>query len=247
MKTNMTAIASRLAESSKRLVRTLVLLTDPAPTRMPSCCVNINALLLHLCDFDHELYAYVLKWLAYPLRHPGAKMSRALIFNGGQGSGKSMFFSRVVAALYDDQARHLDHMVLSSSFNPWAASARFVLAEGSLTNSAQVTLKRTISSDTAVIHDKGVPDRTERNQMNFVFLSGAADFLPASVGDRRFVVIEVPPARDPLFYRAVRDEIDNGGVDAFRQYLIRGLDLGTFDQYTLPPVTARARAQLETA
>ncbi|NML62245.1 hypothetical protein HHL21_14405 [Massilia sp. RP-1-19] len=247
MKTNMTAIASRLAESSKVFVRTLALLTRPAPTRMPSCCVNINALLLHLCDFDHELYGYVLKWLAYPLRHPGAKMNRALIFNGGAGSGKSLFFNRVVTGLYGGEARHVNDSVLTASFNAWAASARFVLAEDDLTNQAQVTLKRLISSDIVTINGKGVPEYAEPNRMNFVFLSGAADFLPASVGDRRFVVIEVPPARGPLFYRAVRDEIDNGGVDAFREYLMRGIDLGTFDQYTLPPVTARVRAQVEFA
>lgn len=246
MKSKLTTI-SRLAESSKLLVRTLGLLTRPIPRRMPSTCTNINALLLHLCDFDHELYAYVLKWLAYPLRHPGAKMSRALVFNGGEGSGKSLFFNRIVAPLYGDRARVVSESRLHSSFNPWASDALLVLAEGEFTKHARTALKRLISSDIASIEVQGAEPRIEPNHMNFVFISSAPDFLPADVGDRRFVVIEVPPARGPIFYRAVRDELDNGGVAAFREYLVRGIDLGTFDQYTLPPVTARSSAQREVA
>ncbi|MGZ9027352.1 MAG: primase-helicase family protein [Telluria sp.] len=247
MKTNFTTFASRLAESSKRLVRTLGCMRNPGPPRMPPQCVNINALLLHLCDFDHEVYAYVLKWLAYPLQRPGARMSRALVFNGGQGSGKDLFFRHVVANLYADSARRLKDSALASVFTPWALGARFVLVDGTFTSKAQDTLKFFLASEVVAINAKGMALRTERNRMNFVFLSNAHDFLPSSVSHRRFAVIEVPPPRQRVFYEAVWAEIHNGGIDAFRSYLRHGIDLGTFDEYTLPPASVRTAHHKEAA
>lgn len=76
----------------------------PAIAARPAHCGNIMTLLAHLCDMDDELQLWVLRWLAYPLRNPGARMSTALVLNGGQGSGKSLFLNFVVAELYGDVA-----------------------------------------------------------------------------------------------------------------------------------------------
>ena len=40
---------------------------------------------------------WVLKWLAYPIQHPGAKMRTALVLHGPQGTGKNMFFEAIMA------------------------------------------------------------------------------------------------------------------------------------------------------
>ena len=52
-------------------------------------------LLEYLCSEEKNsriVFDWVLKWIAYPIQHPGAKMRTALIFHGPQGTGKNLFF-----------------------------------------------------------------------------------------------------------------------------------------------------------
>lgn len=209
------------------------------PQQQPPHCGNINALLLHLCDFDYELHAWVLRWLAYPLRNPGAKMERGLIVNGGEGTGKTLFFEHVIARLYGDAARHISERKLIGVFSPWMPSARYVVVEGMLSRRGVHALNHMISSQFVTIEEKGKSAYGVENEMNFVFLSGSDNFLPPTLNDRRFVVIEAPPRRETRFYRAVADEINNGGVEVFRDYLMQHLDMDGFHQYTKPPATSR--------
>ncbi len=85
------------------------------------------------------------------------------------------------------------------------------------------------------------------NQMNFVFLTGELDFLPSGSEDRRFMVLEAPPAQAPRFYQAVTNEIENRGIDAFRDFLMFGLDMEGFDENTLPPAAPQYRREREAA
>ena len=66
-------------------------------------CRPILELLHHLCEYDDNLYLWVLRWLAIPLQKPGAKMDTALIFHGHiQGAGKSLFFDRIMSRVYGE-------------------------------------------------------------------------------------------------------------------------------------------------
>ena len=209
-----------------------------APQTPPPHCGNINHLLLHLCDYDYELHAWVLRWLAYPLRNPGAKMERGLIVNGGEGTGKNMFFEHVVARLYGDAARYVGERKLAGAFTPWMPGARYIVVTGILSRKCVPALKQLVSSQFVTVNQKGLPAYTVENEMNFVFLADSDNFVPPELEQRRFVVIEAPPKREPRFYRAVADEINNGGVDVFRDYLMHQLDMEDFTQYTKPPEKA---------
>jgi hypothetical protein len=219
-------------------------LTADAPiTHAPSSCGNINALLLHLCDFDEELHMWVLRWLAYPLRNPGAKMSTCILVNGGEGTGKSMFFGEVMASLYGDGARTIFAPSLQPKALRWAEDAKFVVVHGRYSDASMHHLKHLVTDSAlytgAVGRSAGV---LKPNNMNFVFLTGEVDFLPADVGNRRFVVIEAPPPRQPNFYLAARFEIQNGGAEAFRHYLMCGIDMADFNTTTRPPVARKREA-----
>jgi hypothetical protein len=210
----------------------------PAGAR-PAHCANILTLLAHLCDMDEDVRLWVLRWLAYPLRNPGAKMATALIFNGGQGSGKTLFFSRVVAQLYGDNAASIRPSDLYSKFNPWVVGANLVLVDGEYARRHIERMKALITSSPINLDIRGQAPRTVPNRLNFVYISSRDDFLPLDTGTRRFVVVEVPPARPRAFYEAVHHEMVNGGIDAFRDYLMHGLDMGDFNESTLPPPVLR--------
>lgn len=212
--------------------------TAPAAAQ-PAHCGNILTLLAHLCDMDDDLQLYVLRWLAYPLRNPGAKMSTALVFNGGQGSGKNLFFNHVAAALYGDNAANIQPNDLYGKFNYWAVSANLVVVDGDYAPRHLERMKVFHAAEAFVITLQGHPPCTVANRLNFVYLSDQEDFLPSDAGSRRFVTVEVPPARPRGFYAAIAHEIANGGLDAFRAYLMHGLDMSDFNENTLPPPATR--------
>jgi hypothetical protein len=206
----------------------------PTDTR-PAHCGNILTLLAHLCDMDEDVRVWVLRWLAYPLRNPGAKMATALIFNGGEASGKTLFFARVVAQLYGSNAAKVRPSDLHSKFNPWAVGANLVLVEGEYAPRHIERMKALITVSPVEINVRGQVPRTVPNRLNFIHTTSRDDFLPMEVGNRRFVVVKVPPARPRAFYEAILHEMANGGIDAFRDYLMHGLDMGDFNENTLPP------------
>jgi predicted P-loop ATPase len=204
-------------------------------------------LLAHLCDMDDELQLWVLRWLAYPLRNPGAKMSTALVFNGGEGSGKSLFLNFVVAELYGDVAARVRPRDLHSVFNGWIEGVSLAVVDGEFARSHVARMKEAMTAESFVIGRKGQLAKRIPNRLNFIYVTSSPDFLPADVGNRRFTVIEVPPARQRPFYQAVLHEIAEGGADAFRDYLMHGLDMGTFNESTLPPASVRQGDTRETA
>jgi hypothetical protein len=208
--------------------------TVPAQ-QAPAHCTNIMTLLAHLCDFDDEMRQWVLRWLAFQLRNPGAQLSTALVLNGGQGSGKTLFAQHVVAALFGDAATAIRPHDLESRFNGWAVDANLIVVDGEFSRRHLARMKSFISAESVIIDRKFQAPQTVTNRLNFVYVSSQEDFLPTDAGSRRFAVVEVPPARPQAFYEAVAHEISSGGLDAFRGYLLHGLDMGSFNATTQPP------------
>lgn len=227
-----------IATSAKTFVRSVSRIISPARGSMSAQCVNINALLMHLCDFDQPTYRYIIKWLAYPLQNPGAKMERGILMNGQPGTGSNIFFERVVAAIYGSSARLLHARATDATFNSWVLGAAFVVVDGAATKSAIANLRALITSDSVAVDQKGQEPRVIPNHMNFVLLSHSSDFLPLSTLSRRFFAVEAPPARERLFYDAVLAEIANGGVEAFSRYLKYEVNLEGFNQFSAPPTPA---------
>lgn len=213
----------------------------------PVTFCNIKALLMHLCDFDEELCLWVMRWLAYPLRNPGAKMGRALVVNGEKDSGKSLFFNGVAVRLYElGHGRVIHDAQLHAAYNEWA-TAPFVVVDGTFSKPHAARLKELVVADAILVERKGQRARRRKNRTNFVFLSSSTEFLPVIETDRRLCVMEVPPRREAMLYRAAAYEMENGGVEAFRDFLMRDLDMGDFDEQTQPPMHRAGRAVLEAA
>lgn len=217
-------------------IRSLVAAAFRPADPLPAHCGNIHALLLHLCDNDRELCKWVMRWIAYPLQHPGKRMSTGLVINGPNGNGKSMLFGQVVAKLHGHQASIIQADQLHQRFTAWNDDARLVVIDSdTFTKPYAARLKTLITSDVIHVQRKGLPRRLLRNKLNFVFLSGCADFLPLEMNDRRFAVIESPAPLPRRYYQAIATEIENGGIEDFHHYLTYALDMGDFGPHTPPP------------
>lgn len=213
-------------------------------------CESLLELLYHLCKQEKnpdEVYQWTLKWLAYPLQYPGTKMKTALVFHGPQGSGKNMFFE-AYAAIFQIYARIIDQGAVEDKFNDWASRKLFLIADEVVARAElfhiKNKLKGLVTGDTIRINPKNVGAYEEKNHLNMVFLSN--EVMPAVLerDDRRYLVVWTPPKLDTAFYEAVKMEIENGGVAALYDHLLR-LPLGDFKPWTLPPVTDAKRTLID--
>jgi phage/plasmid primase-like uncharacterized protein len=201
-------------------------------------CTQILVLLSHLCDGKEDLETWILRWLAYPLRNPGAKMETSIIMHGDEGSGKNFFFEKVVKAIYGEYGYVIGNAQLESNFNDWASMKLFMVADEVVTRAElkqmKGKLKYLVSGDTVIVNPKGLPEHSEANQMNFVFLSNELQPLALDKTDRRYLVVWTPPALLREFYVGVAEEIAKGGIEAFYYYLVHELDMGDFNEHTKP-------------
>lgn len=212
-------------------------------------CDLLLDLLEYLCgneENSRDIYHWILKWLAYPLQHRGAKMHSAVVVHGPQGTGKSRFFE-AYAEIFGPYGRVLGQEALEDKFNAdWAEKKLFILADEVLARQDMYHIKNRlkgfITGGTIRVNPKNVAAHNEKNQMNIVFLSNERQPLALEDDDRRHCVIWVPPKLDESYFSEVNAEIENGGVAALHHYLLN-LDLGDFKPWTKPPMT-RAKQDL---
>lgn len=210
----------------------------------------ILELLNHLCaesaETDQGVYDvmdWVLKWLALPLRKPGAKMRSALVFHGPQGVGKNLFFE-IISAIYGRHALVVGQEQLEMQYNDWMSGKLFVIGDEVIARQElyhqKNKLKAFITGETIQVHPKFLPLRTEKNHINVVFLSNEDQPLALEPSDRRYFVVYTPPQRTDGLYDEVSQCIREGGIEAFYHHLMH-YDLGDFNEYTRPIMTVAKR------
>ena len=215
------------------------------------CCNALLSLLHYLCSQDEkgdDIFAWLLKWMAYPLQNPGAKMASAVIMHGPQGTGKSTVF-QTLAKIYGDYATVLNQRGLEDRFNAdWIDSKLFMLAEEVVTRAEmwhiKNELKELVTGEWVRVNPKNVAAYRQRNQVNVVYLSNEYQPLPIDNDDRRHLVIYTPPMLAQDEYDAVFLELERGGAAAFYHYLLN-LDLGEFHPKKRPPMTEAKQALID--
>lgn len=209
-------------------------------------CLKIYELLFHLCEEKAELTDWVIKWLAYPLQHIGAKMRTSLIVHGGQGSGKNLFFQDIMCSIYGGYSSYLTQDKLEEKYTDWASAKLFILCDEVIANRQQAKMKNLLKSyvtqDVINVRRMYEPGREEENHCNFVFLSNESLPILIDTDDRRYVVTRQEKKKEESFYNDVAKEIRNGGVEAFYDLLLN-YDLGDFNEFT-KPIATEAKKEL---
>lgn len=214
-------------------------------------CDRQLEMLWHMCSGEgknaNDLYDWVIRWMAYPLQHPGAKMKTCIVVHGPQGTGKNLLFESYMS-IYGRYGRMLDQSALEDKFNDWASCKLFLLADEVVARTEVYQLKNKLKSlitgDRIRINPKNLSAHEEDNHANLVFLSNESMPVVLEEDDRRHAVIWTPAKLGPDFYAALIDEIRNGGSAALHDYLLH-LPLAGFNAGTQPPMTAAKRDLIE--
>lgn len=209
----------------------------------PGGCEKLLETLEWLCSKEansDDLLWFIIKWMAYPLQNPGAKMASAVILHGPQGTGKSLIF-RTLAKIYGKYATVIGNSGIEDKFNAdWSDSKLFILAEEIATSNdkwqIKNELKELITGETVRVRAMHRMAYHQKNHMNVAFLSNEDLPIPIEEDDRRHCVVYTPPKLPEQHYADVLEELDNGGVEAFYDYLMK-VDLTGFTRHTKPPAS----------
>ena len=205
-------------------------------------------LLNELCGHEEnapKIVDWLLKWLAYPLQHPGAKMQTAvLMFGEKQGTGKSLFFEGIMRPIYGEYGSTAGQHQLDSSFTDWKSRKCYMVFEEVLSRDDRYshigTLKHMVTGREIRINPKNLPERVEQNYLNSVFLSNEPQPIPLELEDRRWLVIEARNKLAEDFTDRMKALMKQGLSEAFYAYLL-AYPLGNFDEHTKPLMTEAKR------
>lgn len=254
-------ISSKLVSSwlqnefkNRRLIQPNQLVFEPDPKKVkpneittfrgwnlkPDPKADCSLLIEHLkkvCGYREEVFQWVLRWLAYPLQHPGAKMLSALLIYGErEGTGKSVFFD-AVKQIYGDYGCFINQSGMSSDFNGWISRRLFVLADEVISSQDRKhikgNLKNLVTNAEHIINEKGMPLRYEVNKTNFVFLSNEDKPIELDRFDRRYMCVKFNEESTPEYFQALWNQKNNGGIAGLYHYLMH-VDLGDFHESTIP-------------
>lgn len=212
-------------------------------------CSALLRILEHLCsreDRPREVLAWVLKWMAYPLQHPGAKMQTALLMHGPEGTGKNTVFGALRQA-YGRYGFTFTQVELESQFNGIFSGKLFGIGNEVVSRAElyhqQGRMRNMITEPEWPINEKNLPARMEANHCNLVFFSNRIDIAKLDPDDRRYCVVWTPEPAAASLYLQAKSELAAGGAAALHWHLLHEVDTTGFDEHSKPPMT-RAKREL---
>jgi len=184
--------------------------------------------------FEHG--GWVLDYFAHAVQKPFDPPEVALVFRGGQGTGKT-FLAQRFGELFGPHFITLDSSErLLKNFNAHLANKLVVFGDEvfAAPKSAGV-LKSLVTGRTIMIEPKGVNAFEMPKRFRLILASNEAWVVPTDLDDRRFLVLDFSDSRknDRAFFGAVRAEWESGGREAFLRVLLER-DLSGFDHRARP-------------
>jgi Family of unknown function (DUF5906)/Toprim domain len=193
--------------------------------REGSCELFLAHIRDNIAGGDPEVYAYIIAWLANLVQAPMDRPGVALAMTGKQGTGKGVFTSEIGALL----GAHFSHVTkavqIGGRFNTVTQNALLIFGdEMPLAKKPQLmdAFKALITEDTNRIEPKGVNSFSVQNYVRLILATNEYHVIPASLDDRRFLVLQVSDAhqQDHAYFAAIAEEMDNGGREALLHYLL---------------------------
>jgi hypothetical protein len=174
-----------------------------------------------LCGGDEELYAYVIAWMARAIQQPGVPGEVAIVLRGKKGTGKGMF-ANLFCELFGQHAIAITKRAqLLGKFTGHLASSvvmfvdEFAWAQGD--KEAESALKTLITEPMALIEPKGKDIYQIRNCSHLIIASNEEWVVPASIDERRYLVLDVDDMYrcDFSYFGRLAAQMQNeGGLEA---------------------------------
>lgn len=197
------------------------------PSAEGDCRLFLEHLRAVVCTDVAELYDWTITWFAQMVQQPEELPGTALVLRGAQGAGKSVV-GEIIGAM-------LGERLYTTVSSPEELTGRFnshhegrvmmQVEEGFFAGQKETVgrLKNIITAPTVRIERKHVDSFTLPNFARLLITSNESWVVPASDGERRFMVLDVSDARanDLDYFAAMRRQMfDEGGVARLLHHLL---------------------------
>ncbi len=185
---------------------------------------------------------WFMKWLAYPLQHPGTKLqSGVLVWSQSEGVGKT-FIGEIMRGIYGDNFSRIEKEDIVGEWNDWLINKQFILGEeitGGDSRHVADKVKNMITRATAISKIKYQATFQINDCANYFLTSNHEDSLHLSGKDRRWLVVHVDDEKHPdAWYKKIQDWKTNAGAAHLFYYLLTEIDTTDFNPMSAAPQTS---------
>ena len=207
---------------------------------------NCDLLLEHIrenvCSGNETWSDYFINWMANCVQKPDSPGQVAIVMRGRMGTGKSF----VIKAFGSLWGRHFlqvsDPKHLVGSFNAHLRDCVVLFGDEAFyagDKKHESILKTMVTEEMLMVESKGVDVEPSPNFIHLMMASNSDWVWPAGLDERRGFILDVGDGKmqDKAYFRAIQDQLDNGGREAFLHFLMTR-DLSNFDVRHFPKTEA---------
>jgi hypothetical protein len=202
-----------------------------------------------LCAGRQQIFEYLIGWMAWSVQNLDGPIGVAIALLGEQGAGKGIFV-RAFGSIFGEHFAHVANGdQLTGRFNASIAKSCLVFLDEAVwagDKKAEGVLKGLITEPSLSLEAKFRDPITVANKLRIIVASNNDWAVPAGIGDRRWLILNVDNSyagmNHPAYFDALSLEIANGGVAAMLNDLL-AIDLSAFDVRQVPRTAAKAQQQ----
>jgi Family of unknown function (DUF5906) len=180
--------------------------------------------------------------MALLVQNPAEQGQVAIIMRGKKGVGKGIL-GHVLRRLFGQHGMYVSkskHLV--GAFNAHLRDCVLLFADEAFfagDRAAEGTLNSLITEETLVIEPKNYNVVLTRNRLHIVMASNEDWVVPASLDERRYLILDVGEARmqDFAYFQAIWAQMESGGLSAMLHELLRR-DISKFQVRKVPNTAA---------
>jgi hypothetical protein len=223
--------------------------TGFAVASRPDCCDKFLAHIRdNICRGSEELFTFTMGFFADIVQNPGNKKDTSLVLRGGQGAGKSKVAEVIGSLLGNHYVSVSDPRYVTGRFNKHMLSCLLLVADEGFwagDHTAASKVRDLISGKKHPIELKGKEAEWVDNHIRLLVIGNADWIVPAGLGERRFVVLDVGEdhIQDHPYFAAIDEEMNNGGREALLYYLLN-FDLKQVNLRKIPRTAALVEQQI---
>lgn len=180
----------------------------------------------NVCSEKEDLFDYLEDWMADIVQNPGGERPGVSIaLRGAPGVGKGVAACQF-GALFGPHFLHISSpRQLTGRFNSHLKDTLIVFCDEAIwggSKEAEGTLKAMITEDVILVEPKGKDVFPIKNRVRLIVASNNDWIVPATLGDRRFLVIDVGEGRrrDSRYFGALINQMREGGREAMLHDLL---------------------------
>lgn len=196
----------------------------------------------NLCDGNREHFDYLIRWMARVVQSPAESGEVAIVFRGRMGTGKGLFakwFGRLWGRHYL-QVSNAIHLV--GQFTAHLRDVVVLFADEAFyagDKKHASVLKSIITEETIMMEAKGIDAEPWPNFLHIIMATNEHWAIPAGHDERRFLVLDVNPAKmqDVSYFGRIDRDLEDGGYQSLLHHLST-MDLSDYQVRHVPKTKA---------